>query len=326
MLLSSELSAAFAAQSAAPAAATAIATNETSDATQVQWQLLDRAQLQLKALNFDLSFVQIKGNQLATYRWLHGLVASTEATQSIELERLILQDGVGTETIRRNDRVYYTVPGAPTTVTINHYIRELPSLLFLPLEDLRRLYDAVQGSSIAISGRTAQLIRLTARAAGRYDYWVWLDAQTGFPLRIDTVAQNNQVLERWVVVHLQVKPEFPTDLTDLISAPLPEQPLQIQRSALSEPSVQLKWLPDGYQAVEQPGTVLTRSSRLLASWLLSDGMHQISVFVQPASHMGDQLFRDGATTILVSSGEQFDVTVIGPVVPELAQQIAASIE
>lgn len=308
------------------AAQEVVPTTAATEDAHPQWQLLSRAQMQLKTLNFDLSFVQIKGNQLATYRWLHGLVDNTDPSQNIELERLILQDGVGTETIRRNDRVYYTVPGAPTTVTINHYIRELPSLFFLSVPELQRLYDAVQGSSIAISGRTAQLIRLSARSTGRYDYWVWLDAQTGFPLRIDTVAQNNQVLERWVVVHLQVKPEFPADLTDLITAPLPEQPLQIQRSAVAESTVQLKWLPDGYQAVEQPGTVLTRSSQLLASWLLSDGMHQISVFVQPASHMGDQLLRDGATTILVRSGEQYDVTVIGPIVPELAQQIASSIE
>lgn len=291
-----------------------------------QWQLLNRAQTLLKTLNFDLSFVQMKSNQLTTFRWLHGIKNSTDGTQAIELERLILQDGVGTETIRRADKVYYTVPGAPTTVTLNHFIRELPTLLFLPLAELQRLYDAIPGSSIAISGRQAQLIRLSARTAGRYDYWVWLDAQTGFPLRIDTVDQNNQVLERWVAVHLQVKPEFPSELADLVTAPLPEQPVKIHRTTGAPSSLQLRWQPDGYQTVEQPDTVLTRSSQLLASWLLSDGMHQVSVFVQPASGLGDQLLRDGATTILVNAGEQYDVTVIGPIAPELAQQIAVAIE
>ncbi len=291
-----------------------------------QWQQIERAQALLKSLNFDLSFVQMKSNQLTTYRWLHGVVPAQGSTPSVELERLILQDGVGTETIRRGDRVYYTVPGAPTTVTLNHFIRELPTLLFLPSHELQRLYDAIPGSSIAISGRPAQLIRLSARVAGRYDYWIWLDAQTGFPLRIDTVDQNNQVLERWQAVHLQVKPEFQAELADLVAAPLPEQPVRIHKTSGAPSPLQLRWMPQGYATVEQPDTVLTRSSQLLASWLLSDGMHQVSVFVQPASGLGSQLLRDGATTILVNAGEQHDVTVIGPIPPELAQQLATAVE
>lgn len=112
--------------------ATQLQPSESLSVPHSQWQQIERAQALLKSLNFDLSFVQMKSNQLTTYRWLHGVVPAQGSTPSVELERLILQDGVGTETIRRGDRVYYTVPGAPTTVTLNHFIRELPTLLFLP--------------------------------------------------------------------------------------------------------------------------------------------------------------------------------------------------
>ena len=60
-------------------------------------------------------------------------------------------------------------------------------------------------------------------------------------------------------------------------------------------------------------------------WLLSDGKHQISVFVQPGQRLPAQAYRDGALTIFVKSDPQQDVTVIGPVSLEIAQRLAAAV-
>lgn len=308
---------------------TSTPTTETNSvfSSQDAWQALQLAHQSVRQLNFDSTFVQIRGNQLTTYRWLHGLYQPDSSVPvATELERLVLQDGLGTETLRRADRVYYAVPNAPLAVTVNAFIRELPALLYLEQPKLQALYDAVLGSSIAISGRTAQLLRLTARLPGRYDYWVWLDAQSGFPLRIDTVDGNNQVLERWMIVHLQVKADLPAELQDVQHAELPSQPVPLSTAPVENSSFRLGWLPEGYHAVDQPQTVLTRSGRLLASWLLSDGMHQVSVFLQPTASNGDQVFRDGATTIMVMARQNYDVTVIGPLPLEQARQLAQAIE
>lgn len=291
------------------------------------WRQFERGQQAVKKFNFDVTYVQVKANQLQTYRWLHGYHQQNGALPvQTELEQLTPQDEVGTDIFRRNDRVYYAFPASPILVTLNKSIKELPAILFQPTADIASIYDAIPGSSTSLSGRTAQLLRLTALHNSRYSYWLWLDGETGFPLRVDTVDQNNDVLERWMVVHLQIKPSIPPELLPLMNADLPADPVAV--SALSEPSAafELTWLPDGYRLLPQAATPLSRSGPLLASWLLSDGLHQVSVFVQPSSGLAAQAFRDGATTLLIKPREQFEVVVIGPIQATIASQLADAVQ
>lgn len=291
------------------------------------WQQFERTQQAVRKFNFDVSFVQVRPNQLITYRWLHGIhEQSGSLSVPLELERLLLQDGIGTDTFRRGDKVYYAAPDAPVIVTQNDSIKELPAILFEPLPVIQQLYDIVPGSSVPLSGRTAQLLRLSARDNSRYSYWLWQDAETGFPLRVDTVDEQNVVLDRWMVVHLQLKPGLPPELQNLISAQLPQQPHALADSQVPQAQFKLNWIPPGYQQLSQQAPVNTRSVPVLANWLLSDGLHQISVFVQPTARLPEQQLRDGATTILVTTRQNLDVTVIGPLRPELAAKLAAAVE
>jgi negative regulator of sigma E activity len=291
------------------------------------WQQFNRGQQAVKKFNFDVTYVQVKANQLQTYRWLHGYHQQNGALPvQTELEQLIPQDEVGTDIFRRNNRVYYTFPASPVFVTVNHSIKELPAILFQPPADLAGIYDAIPGSSTSLSGRTAQLLRLTALHNSRYSYWLWLDGETGFPLRVDTVDQNNEVLERWMVVHLQIKPTLPPELLPLMNADLPAEPVAVPSQQTASSAFRLNWLPDGYRLLPQLSPVPGRTGQLLASWLLTDGLHQISVFVQPSSGLAAQAFRDGATTLLVKPRDQIDVVVIGPLQATLASQLADAVQ
>jgi len=298
-------------------------------ATEDGWKLVKHSQQAVKTFNFDVSFVQQKANHVTTYRWMHGIHQGSGALgMPTELEQLVPQDGFGTDTFRRNNFVYYAAPDAPMVATLNSSIKELPAILFKSTDQLNKLFDAVPGSSVALSGRNAQLVRLAARDPSRYSYWLWLDAETGFPLRVNTVNDANEVLESWMVVHMQLKPSLPNELVGLMNAQLPAEPaaLPTDTSAVSTP-FSLSWLPAGYDVISQHQPVMTRSGRVLASWLLSDGVHQISIFVQPSNGIAQpQAFRDGATTILVVPQQNYDVTVIGPVNPKIANQLAVSVQ
>ena len=105
--------------------------------------------------------------------------------------------------------------------------------------------------------------------------------------------------------------ELPAVAEVMPATPLPESPLE------------LSWLPQGYQQVAVTAAMIPQ--QVLEQWLLSDGLHQVSVFVQPSASLPAQAFRDGATTIFVMPKNQFDVTVIGPVSIEQARQIAESV-
>lgn len=281
------------------------------------WEWFERSQSSVRQFNFEASFVVIKPNQVDSYRWVHGVYNNSEIEQLMPLE----QSGV--EILRRDQLVYYIAPEKAPLATSSSTIKELPALLYRDIESIKTLYDAVPGGTTQLSGRSAQLLRLTPLQNGRPGYWLWLDSQTGFPLKIDTLTVQNEVLERWVVTHIQPHTTLPETLSVAATAELPKVAETMPAGNLPESPLELSWLPEGYQQVAVTAAMVP--PQVLEQWLLSDGLHQVSVFVQPSASLPAQAFRDGATTIFVMPKNQFDVTVIGPVSIENARQIAESV-
>jgi negative regulator of sigma E activity len=281
------------------------------------WEWFERSQSSVRQYNFEASFVVIKPNQVDSYRWLHGVQGNAEIEQLMPLE----QSGV--EILRRDQMVYYIAPEKTPLATNSSTIKELPALLYRDIESIKTLYDAVPGGSAQLSGRPAQLLRLTPLQNDRPGYWMWLDSQTGFPLKIDTLTIQNEVLERWVVTHILPHTTLPEALSVAANADLPKAAEKLPTVSLPESPLELSWLPGGYQQVPVAAAMVPQ--QVLEQWLLSDGLHQVSVFVQPGASLPAQAFRDGATTIFVMPKNQFDVTVIGPVSIESARQIAESV-
>ncbi|WP_337841779.1 MucB/RseB C-terminal domain-containing protein [Rheinheimera sp.] len=289
-----------------------------SQADDSGWTWFQRCQQAVRQYNFEASFVVIKPNQVDSYRWLHGVQGDDELEQLMPLEQ------AGLEILRRNDKVYYFAPERSAMATNNQSIKELPALLYQDLDRIQQLYDAVAGGVTQLSGRNAQLLRLTAFDNDRPGYWLWLDAQTGFPLKIDTIGQQKDPLERWVVTHIQPLEQFPAALTPALTAQLPQNIPPLPDQQVPQSPLELAWLPAGYQAL--PVASVAQPNQVMEQWLLSDGLHQVSVFVQPTAQLPAQAYRDGATTIFVMPKNQFDVTVIGPVSIEVARQIAESVQ
>ena len=297
-----------------------VSLSAVATAEQGAWALFDKVQHAVKQYNFDTSFVVLKGSKVDTYRWLHG------RTDQHEIEHLIPLDTSGVDILRRDAMVYYLLADRPPFVTHSQSIAELPAILFEPRANIEQLYHAVAGSNSVMSGRTAQLLRLTAKDSDRYDYWLWLDDQTGFPLRIDTMSEQQNALERWLVTHMQIAPQLPDGLVALLQTELPQAPEATPAAATAKRGHQLNWLPQGYTEVAEPTAIPQLDSNLLSYWLLTDGLHQVSVFVQQSQRLPTQAYRDGATTIYVQSGTQLDVTVIGPVSIDTARQLAAAVQ
>lgn len=297
-----------------------VVVSSLAQAEQAGWALFDKVQHAVKQYNFDASFVVLKGGKVDTYRWLHGRTAEQE------IEHLIPLDTTGVDILRRDNLVYYLLTDRPAFITRSDSIRELPALLFEPTSVVSELYNAVEGSSSVMSGRSAQLLRLTAKQPGRYHYWLWLDDETGFPLRIDTMSDQQNALERWLVTHMQITTELSDNLHSLMAAELPPAPAT-ERPAVSVNSLhQLTWMPDGYQQVAEPANIPQLENSLLSYWLLSDGLHQVSVFVQGTQQLPTQAYRDGATTIYVQTSNKLEVTVIGPISIDTARQLAAAVQ
>lgn len=297
---------------------------QPAHADETGWALFNKVQQSVRQHNFDVSFVVLKGGQAETYRWLHGRDGEAE------IEHVIPMFADGVDIVRRNQQVYYLLAERPSLITNSDSIKELPALLFENPTRVRKLYDAVAGSSSMMDGRSAQLLRLSAIADDRYHYWLWIDVETGFPLRIDTLAEQhlssqNRALEIWQVTHLRITPEMPDNLQQLMTIDLPQASAAEKKVPQLEQQHQLSWLPSGFQIVPEPLQVPQLEPEVLSYWLLSDGLHQVSVFVQRSHRLPTQAYRDGAVTIYVQSDPQLDVTVIGPISVDTAQRLAAAV-
>ncbi|KKO44417.1 anti sigma E (sigma 24) factor, negative regulator [Arsukibacterium ikkense] len=288
-------------------------------ADEAGWALFERVQQSVKQYNFDSSFVVFKGSQVETFRWQHGRKGDKE------IEHLVPLDAEGVDILRRDGVVYYFLTDRPALVTYSNTIKELPAILFQNSQQIRQLYTAVPGSSMVMSGHTAQLLRLSATDPGRHSYWLWIEAESGFPLRIDVMSEQQAPLERWLVTHMRISAEFPDNLQRLLDSELPEPAPRAAGARLPDTQLQLTWLPAGYQLVDTPYVAPQLQQNLLSYWLLTDGLHQVSVFVQPSQRMPTQAYRDGATTIYMLSAAQHDITVIGPVSIDVAERLAGAV-
>lgn len=301
----------------------ALSVLQPANADESGWTLFNKTQQSVRQHNFDVSFVVLKGGQAETYRWLHG------RENDAEIEHLIPMFAEGVDIVRRNQQIYYLISERPSLVTQGDSIKELPAVLFEDPAHIRTLYNAVAGSSSVIHGRSAQLLRLSAISEERYHYWLWIDVETGFPLRIDTLADQhlssqNRALEIWQITHLRITPEIPDNLAQLLKVELPAA-LPVETKTQLPQQHRLGWLPAGFQVIPEPLHIPQLEPEILSYWLLSDGLHQVSVFVQRSHRLPTQAYRDGAVTIYVQSDPQLDVTVIGPVSVETAQRLAASV-
>lgn len=300
---------------------------QPAKADEAGWALFNKVQQSVRTHNFDVSFVVLKGGQAETYRWLHGREGAAE------VEHLIPMFADSVDIIRRNNQVYYLLGDRPSLITHSNRIKELPALLFEDQARISSLYTAVAGSSSVLDGRSAQLLRLSANTLNRYHYWLWIDVETGFPLRIDTLAEQHpsnqsRALEIWQVTHLRIMPEISDNLQQLMQIELPDAGVDGSRQladSLQQQQHKLNWLPAGFTIVPEPLSVPQLEPEVLSYWLLSDGLHQISVFVQRSHRLPTQAYRDGALTIYVQSDPQLDITVIGPISVDTAQRLAAAV-
>lgn len=292
-----------------------------AQASSESWQLFERVQHAVKHFNYDTSFVVQKGAQVHTYRWLHGY------SDNIKMEYLVSLDFKGVDILRREDVIYYLTENRPTLVTRGNNIKELPAVLFEDSQQIQKLYHIFLGSSMRLSGRSAQLLRLSPQHPGKHHYWLWVDVQSGYPLRIETYSDQQQLLESWQVTHTQISPEFPQELQALADADLPEPVTETPQLNIADSDIhyQLDWLPEGFTVLTDKPVDLQPLNDLLGYWLLTDGLHQISVFVKKSQQMPTNIYNDGATTIYVQSNSQLEVTVIGPISMDIARKLASAV-
>ena len=272
--------------------------------------------------NFEVSFVLTRaGQEMTPYLWRHAVLED-----GLEAEQLNLQNGPGQEMIRLGNVVSVFEPDVqPYSIYASAISGPLPSDLLYNPTALTDAYQFITIGRTRVSGRAAQQLRIVSRDNKRYNYQVWLDEETGMLLKLDMVDLQGSLLEQIQVTAVNVSEQPSPYFSRINPQALPGAVAMTPKPRQHQWEV--KFLPVGMEEIKRETRRLAMTGQVVEYKLFSDGMVDVSVYVQPAQDSldSDVVLRHSTNTFLSLTNGQVQITIIGKVPPQTAYEIAHSI-
>lgn len=279
----------------------------------------------VKSLNYSISLVVLKpGVDSQPYLWRHAI-----DDNGVELEQLNLLNGPGREVVRIGNKVSYFEPNVPPySLQSNTINGPFPSELLYNPEQLFDSYEFVLVGRSRVSGRSAQQIRVISKDKSRFGLNLWLDQESGLILKMNMVNLEGQLLEQIQVTGIQVSENPDPFFARIEQAMLPDI-LVLRNQVDNPPRWKITNLPVGMHIIKQDIHRLPMTGDVVDYILLSDGLVDVSIYLQPlpgASASQDLIGRHESNTILTRQIGDISVTVVGKVPAVTADAILKSIQ
>jgi sigma-E factor negative regulatory protein RseB len=279
----------------------------------------------VKTLNYTISFVFLKpGMDSEPYLWRHGV-----NDNGLQMEQLNLLNGPGREVVRIGNKVSYFEPNVPPYSLQSSIINgPFPSEFLQHPEKLMLAYEFIMVGRSRIAGRAAQQIRIISKDKSRFGLNVWLDQDTGLLLKMNIYGQEAQLLEQIQVTGLQVTKEPDPFFAKIEPEMLPEVVSFSPSTPLNSPW-SMEYIPKGMSIVKRDLRRLSGSGEEVEYIMLSDGLVDVSVYLQdrvtnkPQDNLVGTVQSD--TLLNIEHGE-LNITIIGKLPAETANAIAKSIQ
>ena len=284
---------------------------------------LAKLQTALTSSNFDAGIVSTKANKTESYKWVHGVV------EGKEVETIAPLIGGGVSTIRQGNTVAFIEPNKPIYSIIASSIRNfIPPIFYQQTNVLKSSYQFVLVSKNQVGGRAAQLIRIESIDNTAYNMWLWLDIETGLPLRIDYINKKGEVIERVLMTHLTVFSGPTEDIHKMSVIKLPVPSNVAIASTQDTNNWRMGWIPAGFKLVKSDRHHVSMTREVSDYYLFSDGLFEFSIYIQRPleSYESPLLLNEGATSFVMLNAGGFDVTVVGAIPVETAYKVATNIK
>jgi sigma-E factor negative regulatory protein RseB len=273
---------------------------------------LNRAAAAAKQLNYSGIYVYHQSEHVEVLRVLHRIDAAGEQ------EKVEVLDGAPRQFLRINNDVYcHLQDGKSVRLERNTARRFFPALLPVEPASLLDYYDAKLGATERVAGRPCQVVTLEPRDGYRYGFALWLDKQTGLPLKSHIVNGHGNVVSMFVFSEIQIgkAPDIQLFRNDLKGK-------RIQNASLDVPA-DVDWNvtpPPGFAQVQKAVRPLPGKAMPVTHLVFSDGLSVLSLFVEPADPKVQRLRGLSAEGAIGAYGREVDgytVTTMGEV-PNLA--------
>jgi len=294
-----------------------------NDSPETAEQWLSKLKTALMVTHFDAGVVTTKANKTDSYKWLHGVV------EGQEVESIAPLIGGGVTTIRKGNTVAFIETNKQIySIEAPSIRRFIPPVFYKDVSVLKDSYQFVLVSKNQIGGRPAKLIRIESKNNSTFNYWVWVDIESGLPLRMEYVNAKGEVIERMLMTHLSIYSAPTEDMMEVAKLDLPIPATVGIASNRDTNDWQIAYLPQGFELVKSDRHHVSMSREVSDYYLFSDGLVEFSVYIQRPleSFKSPIVLHEGVTSFVMINANGFDVTVVGSIPAETAYQIASNIK
>lgn len=255
-----------------------------------------------------------------------------------QMEKVETLTGSPRITIRRNNHVItFDAESRHAFKEQRDSLGLFPELLKVPNESLPRFYELQADGTQRVAGHSADVINVKAKDDLRYGYRIWAEQKTGLVVKLQTLGDEDRVLEQ--VAFTELKLNAPVRMDQLQAQMKATAGYQLVEPALTrttpeEQGWRLKQEVPGFVSMSCHVRALTlgdkgSESKSPMHWVFSDGLASVSLFIEAYDskrHQREGLGELGATHSLSRKMGDFWVTVLGEVPPLTLKRFAESLE
>jgi len=276
---------------------------------------------------------------LRTLRVIHS------SAGGIVKEKLTYLDGSKKEIIRNETKfsiIKYDNDGHISSLGSEHEdgLSRVVQKSFPNVTKLKDHYVMSVDGEERVAGRNATKVRFMAKDDDRYSYTFWLDNDKSLTLMSELQDADGRVVERMEFLEI----DFEKIIVD--SEVVPLEPLNWKEgkvtskgegNAISDFNWQVAWLPEGFEEISISKDALPGGKGMVDSFLFSDGLFEVSVFVVAFSDLSDieklqekGVVQLGATSAFVDvielDNRKYQLLVVGELPVLSLQRIGNSIK
>jgi sigma-E factor negative regulatory protein RseB len=284
---------------------------------------LDRMAGAVQTTNYEGTVIRMQNGKVEALKVVHLI------KDGVIHEKVIVQEGNGLEIIRNGNEVHCILPDKKS-VLVQEWNDQSTLFSSLPSSDIRfgSEYDLSLVRKERVAGRKTVLLAIRPHDEFRFGHRIWLDIETGFPLQTKLMNTEGDVIEQVKFADVSIDQDIHanalTPSTSIENFRWFTEPKRKVTHAVST-SWQSEELPSGFRVVSTHEEKLSGRDAMVTHILYSDGLANVSVFIEPASDKKiAQRSRVGASNSYSVESGGYQVTAVGEVPAATVERIAAS--
>lgn len=286
---------------------------------------LNRMASAVQSTNYEGTVIRLQNGKVEALKVAHTI------TDGVVREKVIIQEGNGLEIVRHGNEVHCILPDKKS-VLVEEWDEQSTLFSTLPSSDIRfgSEYDVSVVRQERVAGRIAVLLAIRPHDGFRYGHRIWLDIETGFPLQTKLVGDDGEAIEQIKFADISLGEEIHASaLAPSINTESFRWFSQPRREVT--PTADSPWsndeLPAGFRVVSTTEEELPGRGAPVTHILFSDGLANVSVFIERADLIDiARRSRVGATHSYSIEVDGYQVTAVGEVPAAAVERIASSME